>query len=116
MRPLNLPNLFLAPASPLSFVLGGHAVTCTLTHSACGPGAQVGLGAVASFGISCVATALPRLGWPTFFEEPAMLIGVVLLGKTLEERAKLAASSDMASLQVTGHGAHQERESMECVV
>mmetsp|Transcript_4760 Transcript_4760/g.13215 ORF Transcript_4760/g.13215 Transcript_4760/m.13215 type:complete len:997 (-) Transcript_4760:125-3115(-) len=59
----------------------------------------VGLGAVAAFGMSAVATALPRLGWPTFFEEPAMLIGVVLLGKTLEERAKLAASSDMASLQ-----------------
>uniref|UniRef100_A0A061RM52 Cu2+-exporting ATPase n=1 Tax=Tetraselmis sp. GSL018 TaxID=582737 RepID=A0A061RM52_9CHLO len=59
----------------------------------------VGLGAVASFGMSCAAAALPALGWPTFFEEPAMLLGVVLLGRTLEERAKLAASSDMASLQ-----------------
>jgi Cu+-exporting ATPase len=35
----------------------------------------VGLGAGASFGVSCVAAALPRLGWPTFFEEPAMLLG-----------------------------------------
>jgi len=35
----------------------------------------VGLGASASFGVSCVAAALPRLGWPTFFEEPAMLLG-----------------------------------------
>jgi cation transport ATPase len=56
--------------------------------------------------MSCVAMALPRLGWPTFFEEPAMLMGVVLLGKTLEERAKLAASSDMASLQVGSRAAH----------
>lgn len=35
----------------------------------------VGLGATASFGVSCVAAALPGLGWRTFFEEPAMLLG-----------------------------------------
>jgi hypothetical protein len=35
----------------------------------------VGLGAAASFGVSCAAAAVPRLGWPTFFEEPAMLLG-----------------------------------------
>ncbi len=35
----------------------------------------VGLGATASFGVSCVAAALPALGWKTFFEEPAMLLG-----------------------------------------
>lgn len=60
----------------------------------------VGLGATASFGASCVAAALPKLGWRTFFEEPAMLLGFVLLGRALEERAKLQASSDMAALQV----------------
>lgn len=38
-------------------------------------------------------------GWPTFFEEPAMLLGVVLIGRALEERAKLQASADMAALQ-----------------
>lgn len=35
----------------------------------------VGLGATASFGVSCVAAAMPHLGWKTFFEEPAMLLG-----------------------------------------
>ncbi len=35
----------------------------------------VGLGATASFGVSCVAAAMPHLGWKTFFEEPAMLVG-----------------------------------------
>ena len=39
----------------------------------------VGLGAAASFGVSCVAAALPRLGWPTFFEEPAMLLGEAMM-------------------------------------
>ncbi|GLI68631.1 hypothetical protein VaNZ11_013109 [Volvox africanus] len=59
----------------------------------------VGLGAGASFGVSCVAAALPKLGWKTFFEEPAMLLGFVLAGRALEERAKLQASADMAALQ-----------------
>jgi cation transport ATPase len=35
----------------------------------------VGLGAAASFGVSCVAAAVPALRWKTFFEEPAMLLG-----------------------------------------
>ncbi len=41
----------------------------------------VGLGATAAFAISSVAALLPGLGWRTFFEEPAMLLGVVLLGR-----------------------------------
>ncbi|KAL0050296.1 hypothetical protein WJX82_008307 [Trebouxia sp. C0006] len=59
----------------------------------------VGLGASASFGVSCIAAGLPSLGWKTFFEEPAMLLGFVLVGRALEERAKLQASADMAALQ-----------------
>jgi hypothetical protein len=43
-------------------------------------------------------------GWRTFFEEPAMLLGVVLIGRALEERAKLQASADMAALQVGSWG------------
>ena len=60
----------------------------------------VALGAGASFGVSCIAAGLPQLGWKTFFEEPAMLLGFVLVGRALEERAKLQASADMAALQV----------------
>jgi Cu2+-exporting ATPase len=37
----------------------------------------VGLGASASFAVSCVAAALPALRWKTFFEEPAMLLGAL---------------------------------------
>jgi len=59
----------------------------------------VAMGASAAFGISAVAAGFPALGWRTFFEEPAMLLGVVLVGRALEERAKLAAGSDMAALQ-----------------
>ena len=36
----------------------------------------VGLGTSAAFGVSCIAALLPSLGWKTFFEEPAMLLGM----------------------------------------
>ena len=60
--------------------------------------ALVSLGALASFGMSSAAVAMPRLGWPTFFEEPVMLLAFVLLGRAVEERAKLRATSDMSAL------------------
>jgi Cu2+-exporting ATPase len=112
------PQLFPAWAAPLH-LLHKPAVGAALSAAALlGPGREVltrgweglvkgradmdslvGLGATAAFGVSCVAALVPRLGWPTFFEEPAMLLGFVLLGRSLEERAKLRASSDMAALQ-----------------
>ena len=58
----------------------------------------VSLGALASFGMSTAAVLLPRLRWPTFFEEPVMLLAFVLLGRAVEERAKLRATSDMSAL------------------
>ena len=48
--------------------------------------------------MSAAAVALPKLGWPTFFEEPVMLLAFVLLGRAVEERAKLRATSDMSAL------------------
>ena len=58
----------------------------------------VSLGALASFSMSTAAMLLPGLGWPTFFEEPVMLLAFVLLGRAVEERAKLQATSDMSAL------------------
>lgn len=37
-------------------------------------------------------------GWKAFFEEPVMLIAFVLLGRNLEQRAKIKATSDMTGL------------------
>jgi hypothetical protein len=48
---------------------------------------------------SLVQAAAPGLAWSTFFEEPAMLLAFVLLGRTLEQRAKIAASSNLLALQ-----------------
>ncbi|XP_028093603.1 copper-transporting ATPase PAA1, chloroplastic isoform X4 [Camellia sinensis] len=58
----------------------------------------VGLGALSSFGVSSLAALIPKLGWKSFFEEPIMLIAFVLLGRNLERRAKIKATSDMTGL------------------
>ncbi|KAF7127454.1 hypothetical protein RHSIM_Rhsim11G0136600 [Rhododendron simsii] len=58
----------------------------------------VGLGALSSFAVSSIAALLPQLGWKSFFEEPIMLIAFVLLGRNLEQRAKIKATSDMTGL------------------
>ncbi|ESW31097.1 hypothetical protein PHAVU_002G208800 [Phaseolus vulgaris] len=58
----------------------------------------VGLGALSSFTVSSFAALVPKLGWKAFFEEPIMLIAFVLLGRNLEQRAKIKATSDMTGL------------------
>ncbi|KAL0546501.1 hypothetical protein IC582_016411 [Cucumis melo] len=58
----------------------------------------VGLGALSSFSVSSLAALMPKLGWKAFFEEPVMLIAFVLLGRNLEQRAKIRAASDMTGL------------------
>ncbi|GAB4853227.1 Polyamine N-acetyltransferase 1 [Ancistrocladus abbreviatus] len=58
----------------------------------------VGLGALSSFSVSSLAAFVPKLGWNAFFEEPIMLIAFVLLGRNLEQRAKIKATSDLTGL------------------
>lgn len=59
----------------------------------------VGFGASAAFTISAVSLANPDLHWDaSFFDEPVMLLAFVLLGRALEERARIQASSDMHDL------------------
>ncbi|KAL3650720.1 Copper-transporting ATPase paa2, chloroplastic [Castilleja foliolosa] len=59
----------------------------------------VGFGSIAAFGISAVSLLNPELQWnAAFFDEPVMLLGFILLGRSLEERARIKASSDMNEL------------------
>ncbi|CAN1120746.1 Copper-transporting ATPase PAA2, chloroplastic, partial [Linum perenne] len=59
----------------------------------------VGFGSIAAFLISAVSLLNPGLQWDaSFFDEPVMLLGFVLLGRSLEERARIRASSDMNEL------------------
>ncbi|MBA0810510.1 hypothetical protein Gohar_002501, partial [Gossypium harknessii] len=96
-----------------SYVKGGLALTALL-----GPGRDllvdgllafkkgspnmnslVGFGSIAAFIISAVSLLNPGLEWDaSFFDEPVMLLGFVLLGRSLEEKARIRASSDMNQL------------------
>ena len=62
----------------------------------------VALGVGSAYAASVVALIRPQVGWPCFFNEPVMLLGFVLLGRFLEERARLRtgrALQELASLQ-----------------
>ena len=62
----------------------------------------VGLGVGSAYLASLVALIWPQVGWPCFFNEPVMLLGFVLLGRFLEERARFRtglALQQLAQLQ-----------------
>ena len=62
----------------------------------------VGLGMASAYAASLVALIWPAVGWQCFFNEPVMLLGFVLLGRFLEERARFRtgrALQDLALLQ-----------------
>ena len=92
------------PPSPLGS-LGFHALLATAAllgpgrsilvrgavqawHGVPGMDTLVGLGMGSAYLASLVAFLWPRTGWPCFFNEPVMLLGFVLLGRFLEERAR----------------------------
>jgi P-type Cu2+ transporter len=53
----------------------------------------VSLGTISAYTASVVALLWPNLGWECFFEEPVMIIGFILLGRTLEQQAKHRAAN-----------------------
>ncbi|MBD1863303.1 MULTISPECIES: cation-translocating P-type ATPase [Trichocoleus] len=62
----------------------------------------VGLGTFTAYTASCIALFFPSLGWECFFDEPVMLVGFILLGRTLEQRARgraVAAFEALIALQ-----------------
>jgi P-type Cu2+ transporter len=58
----------------------------------------VGLGTISTYLASCLALVLPQLGWECFFDEPVMLLGFILLGRTLEGKARNRASIALEKL------------------
>ncbi|MEM1427676.1 MAG: heavy metal translocating P-type ATPase, partial [Cyanobacteria bacterium P01_H01_bin.130] len=58
----------------------------------------IALGTLSSYGASLVALIWPELGWDCFFDEPVMLLGFILLGRTLEGRARQQARSNFETL------------------
>ena len=58
----------------------------------------VALGSLSAYLASGVALVFPGLGWECFFDEPVMLLSFILLGRTLEQRARFRAADSLRSL------------------
>ncbi len=69
-----------------------------LWHRAPNMNTLVGLGTLTAYTTSFMALVFPELGWECFFDEPVMLLGFILLGRTLEQRARRRASAAFESL------------------
>lgn len=69
-----------------------------LRHNAPNMNTLVGLGTLTAYSASVIALLFPRLGWECFFDEPVMLVGFILLGRTLEQHARSKAAEAFQSL------------------
>jgi P-type Cu2+ transporter len=58
----------------------------------------VGMGVSTAYLTSVVALVFPQLQWECFFDEPVMLVGAMLLGRSLEAYAKRSAAKDFDRL------------------
>ena len=58
----------------------------------------VSLGTISAYIASVVALIFPQLGWECFFDEPVMILGFILLGRTLEKRARNRAAAAFKEL------------------
>ena len=83
----------LGPGRPI--LLGGFAAARAAAPSM---DTLVGLGVGSAYLASLVALIWPQVGWPCFFNEPVMLLGFVLLGRFLEERARFRTGQALHQL------------------
>ncbi len=81
------------PGRPI-LIEGGRA----LWRKAPNMNTLVGLGALSAYLASCIAFLFPQLKWECFFDEPVMLLGFILLGRTLEQLARRRAAASLQAL------------------
>jgi Cu2+-exporting ATPase len=70
----------------------------SLRHGIPNMNSLITLGTGSAYFTSCLALIFPQLGWECFFDEPVMLLGFILLGRTLEARARERAAAALESL------------------
>ena len=58
----------------------------------------VALGVISAYITSLLSLLFPATGFPCFFNEPVMLLGFILIGRFLEERARYQTSSSIGEL------------------
>jgi Cu+-exporting ATPase len=97
---LALATLVLPWAGRTTFAQAWHGIR----HRETNMHTLVALGAIVSYAVSVVITVSPslahalKLGHRAYFESSVFVIGFVLLGKSLEHRARLRASEAIRSL------------------
>jgi P-type Cu2+ transporter len=69
-----------------------------LRHGSPNMSSLVGLGTLSAYTASVVALLMPHLGWECFFDEPVMILGFILLGRTLEQQARGQTSAALYQL------------------
>ncbi|NEQ30675.1 MAG: copper-translocating P-type ATPase [Leptolyngbya sp. SIO4C5] len=93
---------FHAGLATLALALPGRSLLVDgwqgLRHGAPNMNTLVGLGTVSAYVTSLIALLWPQLGWECFFDEPVMLLSFILLGRTLEQRARYRAADSLQSL------------------
>ncbi|MBW4604564.1 MAG: heavy metal translocating P-type ATPase [Calothrix sp. FI2-JRJ7] len=58
----------------------------------------ISLGSVTAYTASLIALLFPQMGWECFFDEPVMMLAFILLGRTLEQRARHKAAAAFTNL------------------
>ncbi|MDQ2933794.1 MAG: heavy metal translocating P-type ATPase [Chloroflexota bacterium] len=98
---------FLAPATIVEFVFGRRFLLAAergLRHGDLNMNTLVAMGTLAAYGYSLLVTLFPEavasagLGMETYFDSAAVIIGLVLLGRWLEGRAKHQAASAVRAM------------------
>ncbi|MCT0206347.1 heavy metal translocating P-type ATPase [Synechococcus sp. CS-1332] len=97
---------FHALVATLALAVPGRPILIRGARSALagvpGMDSLVGLGVASAYLSSLVGWLWPSSGWPCFFNEPVMLLGFVLTGRFLEERARYRtgrAIEELSALQ-----------------
>ncbi len=106
--PMERVNVWmLAPATFVQFVLGRRFLVRAargLRHGEVSMDTLVSIGTLAAYGYSLVVTLLPEavmaagLGGETYFDSAAVIIGLVLMGRWLEARARGRAAGAIRAL------------------
>ena len=98
---------FIAPATIVQFVYGRRFLVAALKaarHGSADMNTLVAMGTTAAYGYSMVVTLLPDvvmgagIGHETYFDSAAVIIGLILLGRWLEARAKGHAAGAVKAL------------------
>jgi Cu+-exporting ATPase len=104
---LDINRWFLVPATIVQFVFGRRFLVAALRgarHGEANMNTLVAMGTLAAYGYSLFVTLLPEqvmaagLGHETYFDSAAVIIGLILLGRWLEARAKGQAAGAVRTL------------------